>query len=201
MDGKMYPQGSGTLKSRYVNGELVFYTVAGVQIYKINPTTGVITYASGATVNLASGAALQLGGVALTSTAAQLNTLGGASAGIAAVLAGGLGGSASYVKTDTGAKTILAAHATKDRACLVVVYVDEAFATGNTSATVVEVGEDDTIDKCIAHTLLVNGVTAGTVYTRAFTNTSTKKVIATITPAAGTGTGGVTVTVLAIPTT
>jgi len=122
-------------------------------------------------------------------------------AGVAAVLTAGLGGSDSIVKTDTATHTLVAAHGTKDRACLVVVYVDEAFANGDTTATVVEVGETDTVNKCIANTLLVDGVAAGTVYTRAFTNTATKAIIATTTAAAGTGTGGCTITVLAIPTT
>jgi cytochrome c-type biogenesis protein CcmE len=121
-------------------------------------------------------------------------------AGVAALLTAGLGGSDSYVKTDTGAQTLVAADATKDRAVLIVVVVDEVFATGDTSQTVVTVGEADTPAKFMADSVLVDAA-AGTVFVFAGTNTATKAITATITAAVGTGTGGCTVTVLAIPTT
>ena len=54
----LYPVGKKALQSRYVSGELIFYTPSGTEIYRINPTTAVITYASGSTVKLASGASL-----------------------------------------------------------------------------------------------------------------------------------------------
>jgi hypothetical protein len=120
--------------------------------------------------------------------------------GVAALLTAGLGGSVSVVKTDATTDTVLAAHATKDRACLVLVVVDEAYAIGTGTLPTVEVGEDDTIDKCMAHTVLTDEA-AGTVLAFAFTNTATKKVIVTTTAAVGDSTGGCTVTVLAIPTT
>jgi hypothetical protein len=122
-------------------------------------------------------------------------------AGVAALLTAGLGGSQTIAKTETGAKTIVAAHETKDRACIVVAVVTEAFATGDTSRTIVTVGEADTPDKMWAATSFPDGLAAGTVLVGAFTNSATKAITITSTAAAGTGTGGCSVTVLAIPTT
>jgi trimeric autotransporter adhesin len=123
-----------------------------------------------------------------------------AGAGVAALLTAGLGGSVSCVKTDAATKTIVAAHGTKDRACLVLVVVDETYAIGTGTLPTVEIGEDDTIDKCMAHGVL-DTEAAGTVLAFAFTNTATKKIIATATAAVGNATGGCSITVLAIPTT
>ena len=121
-------------------------------------------------------------------------------AGVGALLTAGLGGSDSIVKTDTATHTLVAAHGSKDRACLVLVVVDEVFATGDTSQTVLEIGEADTVNKCMANTVLVDAA-ADSVWAFAFTNTATKAIVATSVAAAGTGTGGASVTVLAIPTT
>jgi hypothetical protein len=122
-------------------------------------------------------------------------------AGVAALLTAGLGGSTTIIKSETGAKTIVAADATKIRACLVVAVVTEAFATGDTSRTIVTVGEADTPDKMWAATVFPDGLALGTVLVGAFTNAATKAITVTSTAAAGTGTGGVAITVLAIPTT
>ena len=121
-------------------------------------------------------------------------------AGVAALLTAGLGGSVNVVKTDAATTTIVAANATKDRACLVLVTVTETYAAGIGTAPTVKIGEDNTIEKCMAATVLDTEV-AGTVYAFAFTNTSTKKIIVTTTAAVGVGTGGCSITVLAIPTT
>ena len=136
----------------------------------------------------------------VTATAAQLNTLAGASAGIAAVLAGGLGGSSAILKTTAATTTVISAHATKARACLVVVVVNETYAVGTGTLPTVKVGEDDTIEKAVAATVLTNQA-AGTTLVYAFTNLATKKIIVTSTAAVGNSTGGCTVTVIAIPTT
>ena len=120
--------------------------------------------------------------------------------GIAALLTAGLGGSVSVTKTSAATTTIVAANATKDRACLVLVVVDETYAAGIGTAPTVKIGEDNTIEKCMAATVLDTEV-AGTVYAFAFTNTSTKKIIVTTTAGIGVGTGGCSITVLAIPTT
>lgn len=162
----------------------------------------VIAAASTKNIDEVHATALYLGsgaGTQVTATAAQLNTLAGASAGIAAVLAGGLGGSVAFTKTSTGANDILAANASKDRACLVVAYVTETFADGDGGQTVVTLGEETALTKCFSSTSLASAA-AGTTLVFAFTNTSTKKVQANITAATGTGTGAVTITVLGIPT-
>jgi hypothetical protein len=122
-------------------------------------------------------------------------------AGVAALLSAGLGGSATIIRSETGAKTIVAANNLKDRACIVVAVVTEAFATGDASRTIVTVGEADTADKCWAATTFPDGLALGTVLVGAFTNLATKAITVTSTAAEGTGTGGVAVTVIAIPTT
>ena len=121
-------------------------------------------------------------------------------AGVAALLTAGLGGSINVLKTDAATTTIVAANGTKDRACLVLVVVNETYAAGVGTAPTVKIGEDNTIEKCMAATVLDTEV-AGTVYAFAFTNTATKKIIATTTAAVGVGTGGCSITVIAIPTT
>lgn len=149
-------------------------------------------------------ASLKLGAtgatVAVTATAAQLNALASSSAGLAALLASGLGASAAFLKTDAATTTLMAAHGTKDRACLVVVHVDETYDIGTGELPTVKIGEDDAVEKCMAATVL-DTEAAGTVLVFAFTNTAMKKIIVTTTAAVGDATGGCTVTVLAIPTT
>lgn len=121
-------------------------------------------------------------------------------AGVAALLTAGLGGSVSVTKTDAATTTIVAAHDTKDRACLVLVVVDETYDVGTGTLPTVKIGEDDAIEKCMAGTVL-DTEAAGTVLAFAFTNTATKKIIVTSTAAVGDATGGCSITVLAIPTT
>ena len=121
-------------------------------------------------------------------------------AGVAALLTAGLGGSVSVTKTDAATTTIVAAHDTKDRACLVLVVVDETYNVGTGTLPTVKIGEDGTIEKCMAGTVL-DTEAAGTVLAFAFTNTATKKIIATTTAAVGDATGGCSIIVLALPTT
>jgi hypothetical protein len=121
-------------------------------------------------------------------------------AGVAALLTAGLGGSVSVTKTDAATTTIVAANAGKDRACIVLVTVDETYAVGTGTLPTVKIGEDNTIEKCMAATVLDTEV-SGTVLVFAFTNLATKKIIVTTTAAIGNSTGGCSITVLAIPTT
>ena len=79
--------------------------------------------------------------------------------------------------------------------------VTEAFATGDTSRTLVTVGETDTPAAMWANTVFPNGLALGTVLVGAFTNTINKAITIDSVAAAGTGTGAVSITVLAIPTT
>jgi hypothetical protein len=123
-----------------------------------------------------------------------------AGAGVGALLTAGLGGSISVTKTSAATDTIVAAHGTKDRAVIVLVIVDETYDIGTGTLPTVKIGEDDTIEKAMAATVL-DTEAAGTVLAFAFTNTATKKIIATTTAAVGNATGGCSIVVLAIPTT
>lgn len=143
---------------------------------------------------------LTIGSTAVTATAAQLNSMAGALTGATALVASGIGGSKSVVNTDAETATVLAAHATKDRACIAIVTIDETYAAGGGTAPTLKVGEDDTIEKAFAAATIA-GKSAGTTLVVAFTNLATKKVITTTTAKVGGGTGGATVTVIAIPTT
>jgi hypothetical protein len=119
-------------------------------------------------------------------------------AAVAAILASGLAGSVSVVKTDATTSTIVAAHATKARACLVVVSITESYVKSSGTRATLKIGEDGTIEKAVAAATIVDK-TAGTVLVFAFTNTATNKIIATTTAAIGDGTGAANITVLAIP--
>jgi hypothetical protein len=121
-------------------------------------------------------------------------------AGVAALLTAGLGGSVSVTKTSAATTTIVALNAAKARACLVLVVVDETYAAGIGTAPTVKIGETDQIELCMAATVL-DTEAAGTVLAFAFTNTANKAIIVTTTAAVGVGTGGCSITVLAIPTT
>lgn len=121
-------------------------------------------------------------------------------AGVAALLTAGLGGSVSVTKISAATDTVVAAHDTKDRACLVLVVVDETYDAGTGTLPTVKIGEDGAIEKCMAGTVL-DTEAAGTVLAFAFTNTATNKIIVTSTAADGDATGGCSITVLAIPTT
>jgi len=79
-----------------------------------------------------------------------------------------------------------------------VAVVDEVFADGNGGQTVIEIGEEDTIDKCFDHTVLASA-SAGAVFCKGFLNTAGKDIIATVSKATGTGTGGASFAVLALP--
>lgn len=191
MDSRLFPEGSGALKSRYVDGSLVFFTPAGVEIYRINPSTGVLTYASGSSVNLASSTVTL---PAASVTAAMLAN----GATLSAVIAASLAASGAYPKTDVATNTLLAANATKARGVLVILTVTETYAANTGTAPTVKVGEDDTIEKGIAAATVATK-TAGTVLVAGFSNIATKKIIVTTTAAVGDATGACSVTVIALP--
>lgn len=167
------------VKSRWVGGNLVFYDISMNEIATWDGTNRELSFPSGSTLAIESGASLKAAGGALEA---------------------GLGGSVSVTKTDAATTTIVAANATKDRACLVHVVVDETYAIGTGTLPTVAIGEEGAIDKCMADTVL-DDEAAGTVLTFAFTNTATKKIIVTSTAAVGNATGGCSITVIAIPTT
>ncbi len=119
-------------------------------------------------------------------------------ADLAALVGAGLADSFSYIKTDNGIKTLMPAHATKDRGVLVVVHVDEIFADGDTTQLILKIGEADTDTKAFATAVFTNAA-AGAYFVTGFKNLATKAIIATLVAAAGTGTGGVSITVFALP--
>jgi hypothetical protein len=144
---------------------------------------------------------MKLNGTAITATGAQLNALASSSAGIAALLSGGLGASVSYLKTKADTTTLLTADAAKDRAILVLVTVDEVMAAGNGNAPTFSIGETTTGVAAFAATSAFAGKAAGTVLAFSGKNLATKHVTVTGTAATGTATGGITVTVISVPMT
>jgi hypothetical protein len=151
-------------------------------------------YAMSGDVTMTKGGVTAIGATKVTS--AMLAS----GAGVAALLTAGLGGSHSVLKTEADTHTIVAAHGSKDRACLALVVVDEAYAVGTGTLPTVALGETGTIEKAMAATVL-DTEAAGTVLAFAFTNTATKAIIATTTAAIGNSTGGCSITVIGIPTT
>jgi hypothetical protein len=120
-------------------------------------------------------------------------------AGLAALVAAGLGASAAYAKTTNGVQTLAAGDAAA-RTVLIVVTVDEVFATGDNAQTTFKIGETDADDK-FAATATFTDAAAGTVFVFAGSLTATKALIVTANDAAGTGTGGISVTALILPAT
>jgi len=124
-----------------------------------------------------------------------------AGAGLASILAAGLGNSASYIKSKADTTDLLAGHATKARAVIIVVRVDEVMAAGGGTEPTFSVGEESgTVDKFVTVANLATKA-AGTVLVYAGTQTANKKIQVTGTTFVGAGTGGITVTVIGIPTT
>ncbi len=121
-------------------------------------------------------------------------------AAIAALLSAGLGASAAYDKTTSGAQTTLAADAVKDRACLLVAVVTESFANGDGAQPTFTVGETAAATKFFDTTAFADA-TVGTVLVFAGINLATKNLIVTGVAATGaTSTGAIALTVIALPT-
>jgi hypothetical protein len=118
-------------------------------------------------------------------------------AGLTSLITAGLGASAPYTKAATGANTLLAADPTHDRAVLIVVTVDEVFADGSGGQTTFKVGETSTTAK-FADTTAFADAAAGTVLVYAGILLATKALLVTAVAATGTGTGGISVSVLAL---
>jgi len=71
MESRMYPQGSGGLKGKYVSGVLTFVNSAGATVYTVNPSTKAIAFAGAVTVSgAASLASLTIPGANAAITAA-----------------------------------------------------------------------------------------------------------------------------------
>lgn len=166
--------------------------------------TDLVSVAVSGDVALAANGAVTIANDAITTakiadaavTAAKLAN----GAGLAALIAAGLGASAAYPKTTNGAQTLLAANANGagDRAVLVVVHVDEVFATGDGAQTTFTVGQTGTADKFAAAALFTDAA-AGSVFVLAGVLSEEAALLVTANDASGTGTGGISVTVLALP--
>lgn len=124
-----------------------------------------------------------------------------AGTGIATLLSAGLGASISYTKSKNNTTDLLAGHATKARAVLIVVVVDEVMATGTGTQPTFKIGEESGADDKFAGTAAFAGKAAGTVLVFGGTQSANKKIQVTGTTFVGNGTGGITVTVIGIPTT
>lgn len=53
MDSRMYPQGSGGLRGKYVSGVLTLVNSNGATVYTINPSTKAVSFAGAATFEAA----------------------------------------------------------------------------------------------------------------------------------------------------
>lgn len=108
------------------------------------------------------------------------------------------GAIASYVKTDAGTKTLLAA-AREDRVVQIVVHVTTVFANGDGAQPTLEVGETGTTTKFAASSVFTNAAAASRTVLIG-TLSANKALI--LTQVAGTGTtetGAYTVSAIAAP--
>lgn len=118
-------------------------------------------------------------------------------AGLAALIAAGLGASAAYPKTTNGVQTPLAGDAAA-RIVLIVAVVTEVFADAGGNQPVFAIGETDTATKFTNGAAFVDAA-LNSVKVFAGTLTATKALIVTATQAVGAGTGAISFTVLVLP--
>lgn len=119
-------------------------------------------------------------------------------AGVAAMLATGLGNSDAYPKETVGVQTLLDQTAEPAKAVLIVIVVTEVFADGTGAQPVFTVGEVDGATKFDDGSLLVDAA-EGAIFVLAGSLTAAKDLIVTATAATGNGTGAISVTALALP--
>jgi hypothetical protein len=135
----------------------------------------------------------------LSEECAKIQTaIDGIGGGWAALLAAGLGASANYAKTTSGAQTLLAADADDARVAMIVVTVTEAFADGDGGQPTFTIGETDTATKYAATTVFTDAA-LGSVFVLAGTLTAVKNLIVTGVAATGTGTGAISVMAMVLP--
>jgi len=117
-------------------------------------------------------------------------------AGLAALIAAGLGASAAYAKTTNGAQTLLASDAAA-RVALIIVVVTEVFADAGGTQPVFIIGETDTTNKFMTNAILADAA-LDSIWVFAGSLTATKALLVTGTPAVGAGTGAIAVTALVL---
>ena len=177
------PFSGKNVSCKWISGNQYFYDINGNEIFHVDGASRKFVLPSGSTLDASAASALLPGG-----------------SGIAALIGGGLGNSAAYTKASTGTLTLLAANATKTQAVLLVAVCTQTFADGDGGQPTFKVGQDGTTNK-FWDTTAFTGMTVGTVVVTAGLLTATDKLI--VTAVAGTGTtetGGIAVTVVAIPT-
>lgn len=165
-------------------------TIDGAAVGGTTPAAGAFTTLTSTSPPTISGAAITAATIPNTSLAAN--------GGLAAIIGAGLGASANYAKTTSGAQTLLAS-TVGARAVLITVVVNQTFANGDGAQPTFQIGQTGTANK-FADTSAFTGATAGTVLNYAGTLTGSDNLI--VTGVAGTGTtetGGLSVTVLALP--
>lgn len=119
-------------------------------------------------------------------------------AAVAAALAAGLGASVNVDHADSSPKTLIVAHATKDRAVLVMAIITETLAGGTTKPSF-SLGWDVSTEGL--HAAIITG-SAGVVLMGAGVLPATKAGICTVVNGTGTGiAGAIAVVLLALPTT
>jgi hypothetical protein len=187
---------SGYVPFVEVNGSVVDITYTA-QVDTTPASVTISAPAANAIINLK--ATNDIIAVKTVQAGALVDEVAGAPSVAGAVDARVEGDSKSYIRTDVGAKTILAADADGDRAVIIVIKVTTAFANGDGAQPVVTVGETGSTSKFAANTLLVDAA-AGTTFTLAGLLTDNTDLLATLTAATGsTSTGAFTISAIAVP--
>lgn len=159
-------------------------------------------YAMSGDVTMTKGGVTAIGGAkVLTAMIADANVTNAklaAGAGIGALVTAGLGNSASYVNTTDGAQSLVALNAAKARGVLCLAVVDETFADAGGNQPTFLVGETDDTDACWPAATFTDAA-AGTIFVKGWLNTADKAIVVTAAKAVGAGTGGLSVTALALP--
>lgn len=180
------------VRSKWVNGDLIFHDLLGNQIAKFDSTNQALDitniYQSGV-------AGIAVGSLRDASiTAAKLAN----GAGLAALIAAGLGASANYPKTTDGAQDLAAADASA-RACICVVTVTEVFADGDGTQPTFIIGDESDDDSIMTVAKLADAA-LGSVFVFAGQITAAEKLVVTGGVATGTtSTGAISVAALLLP--
>jgi hypothetical protein len=179
------------VKSQWVNGNLVFYNAAGLEIFRIDGANRRMSFPAPGTFSLPADAITSDTFVAdATITAAKLAN----GAGLGALVAAGLGASANYDKTTDGAQDLAAVSASA-RACICVVVVTEVFADGTGTQPTFTIGDESTANSIMAVGKLTDAA-LGSVFVFAGQVTAAEKLVVTAAKATGDGTGAISVTAL-----
>lgn len=112
-------------------------------------------------------------------------------------LFGSFGNNEAVVNTDAAAINLLDAVTGIDRQFMAIITVDETFASDGGAATVIQIGDGTTADKYLSKntgTVADQVIICGKLL-------ANKPLVLTPTAATGTGTGGVSITVLAVTDT